>query len=352
MIKYSFIIPVKEINDYIRQSVPRILEIERNDYEVIVCTDEFEPSTGAINKDNNRDNECWYDDDGRVLLIASGAVGPATKRNLAAGRARGDILVFVDDDAYPDKKFLDILDSDFAGDFKNEKIAAVGGPALTPAENNFWQKVSGAVFLSSCSHSHPERYAPLGEKKLVDDWPSVNLSVRKAAFEKAGGFKSEYWPGEDTKFCLDLLEKCEGGILYNPGLVVWHHRREGLARHLKQVGNYGLHRGFFAKKYPATSRKFVYFIPSAFLCFVFFGAALSFYSNIFLNLYLAGWGVYLLVLIKAFFDILSREKTETFFRRVFIALNAIYYIVLTHLFYGLKFIQGFIFTRELKSKLR
>ena len=325
MIKYSFIIPVKEINDYIRESVPKILEIQRDDFEIIIYPNEVT-------------NETWD----RTRQIASGPGGPAMKRSLAMRDAQGEILVFIDDDAYPENNFLDILDEDF----KDETVVAVGGPAVTPKNNTFLQKVSGAVFLSSLSGGFPERYAPIGKRKFVDDWPSVNLSVRKKSFSEVNGFDSEFWPGEDTKFCLDLINKTKGRILYNPNLIVWHHRREGLTRHLKQVGRYGIHRGFFAKKYPRTSLRFKYFLPSFFFLFVFLGWLTALVSPFLFKLYLLGWAVYLIALLKAFFDILKYE------RNVLVALYSLYYIFLTHLVYGFRFLQGFLFTRELKSKLR
>jgi hypothetical protein len=42
---------------------------------------------------------------------------------------------------------------------------------------------------------------------------------------------------------------------------VFHHRRAVFIPHLKQVGNVGRHRGFFVRRYPATSRRLVYFLP-------------------------------------------------------------------------------------------
>lgn len=326
MLKYSFIIPVKSINDYIRESIPKILEISRNDYEIIIYPDELDNNFSALN----------------AKQIATGHVGPALKRTLAIKDAGGEILIFIDDDAYPANNFLDILDLDF----KAEKIKAVGGPALTPANDSFWQKVSGAVFLSSLSGGCPERYIPIGRKRMVTDWPSVNFSIRKEVFSELNGFDSEFWPGEDTKLCLDLIKKYPDSILYNPELIAYHHRRAGLLKHLKQVGGYGLHRGFFAKKYPETSLKLKYFIPSFFLLFVVLGGILSLFNQIILALYLFGWILYLLALIKALIDIRHHEKN------FLIALNAVYYIFLTHLVYGFRFIKGFIFTKNLRSKLR
>lgn len=325
MIKYSFVIPVKGINEYIRESVPKILTIQRDDFEVIIYPDE---ST----------DEAWP----KTRQIATGHVGPAQKRDLAVRDAKGEILIFIDDDAYPQSNILDILDKEF----RNETVGAVGGPAITPPNDSFWQKVSGAVFLSSLSGGNPERYVSVGKRRFVNDWPSVNLSMRKHLFEKIGGFDSKFWPGEDTKLCLDLIYKTGTKIIYNPDVIVWHHRREGFLRHLKQIAGYGIHRGFFAKKYPKTSFKLKYFIPSFFLCFVVIGGITSFFSEFVLKLYLLGWGAYVLALLKAFFDIYRHEKNPM------VVFHATYYIFFTHLVYGLRFIQGFIFTENLRSKLR
>jgi succinate dehydrogenase/fumarate reductase cytochrome b subunit len=49
---------------------------------------------------------------------------------------------------------------------------------------------------------------------------------------------------------------------------------------------------------------------------------------------------------NAFYDIYKYEKN------FFIALAALYYIFLTHIFYGLRFLQGLLFERELKIKLK
>jgi len=324
-IKYSFIIPVKIVNDYIREAVGKILEIKRSDYEILIYPDEA-------------NSETWPN----ARQIATGAVGPAAKRSLSIKDSQGEILIFIDDDAYPSPDFLDKLELDFI----DQNISAVGGPALTPPNDSFWQKVSGAVFLSKLSGGFPERYASVGKKHFITDWPSVNLSVRKEAFARVGGFDCAYWPGEDTKLCLDLVEKLKGKILYDPELIVWHHRRSGLIRHLKQVANYGLHRGYFAKKYPQTSFKFKYFLPSLFVVFVLLGGIFSFFPGLILNFYVLGWMIYAAALLYSAREIHKYEKN------ILIVLNSLYYIFLTHLVYGARFIQGFFLTFNLRSKLR
>ncbi|HLM84459.1 MAG TPA: glycosyltransferase [Candidatus Bathyarchaeia archaeon] len=324
-IKYSFVIPVKEINHYIRQSIPVIAQFDRKDFEILVYPDQ-------------KTAESWP----KTRQIPSGPVGPAKKRNLAIRDAQGQILIFIDDDAFPKDNFLDILKRNF----ENESIIAVGGPALTPAESKFWQKVSGATFLSQLSGGFPERYRSMGKKKFVADWPSVNLSIRKKVFEELGGFSGDYWPGDDTRLCYDLLVKKNARILYDPELIVYHHRREGLVKHIRQISAYGLHRGFFAKKYAETSRNLRYFMPSLFVLFIIFGGILAYSSKIFLELYILGWIIYFVALLNAFYDIYLQEKN------ILVTLAASYYIFLTHIFYGIRFLQGFLFIRNLKSKLR
>ena len=260
---------------------------------------------------------------------------------MAAKVARGDVLVFLDDDSYPRADLLDVA----APHFDDPDVVAIGGPAITPPHDSFWQRVSGAVFLSRLSGGAPERYVPIGNVREVHDWPSVNLMVRRAEFLAVGGFDTAHWPGEDTKLCLDLTKKTGQRILYVPDLVVWHHRRSGLAGHLKQVGAYGLHRGFFAKKYPETSRKPAYFLPSTFVLF----AVLSFFVRFLptpLNVVVAlGWGLYAVALAKALWDFMKHEKLP-------VAVCALWYTVCTHLVYGIRFLQGLVFTRRLVSTFR
>ncbi len=320
MIKYSFIIPVKAINPYIHEAIPKILAIAREDYEIIIYPD-------FVNE------ESWP----KTRQIGTGKVGPAVKRTLAIHDAVGEILIFIDDDAYPETNFLDVLDRDF----KDQTIAAVGGPAITPAHDSFWQKVSGAVYLSKFSGGNPERYVSVGEKRLVDDWPSVNLSVRTSIFKAIGGFDGNYWPGEDTKLCLDITEKAGGTILYDPALIVYHHRREGLRRHLKQAGGYGLHRGFFARTLPQNSLRIKYFLPSMLCIFLTAGSGLALLVPAVRIFYSMGLVVYFCALVIAFFAMRRYEKN------IWITVAAVWYTVCTHLMYGTRFLQGFLFKKHL-----
>jgi GT2 family glycosyltransferase len=324
--KFSIVIPVKEVNDYVRETVPYIQSLDLNDWELIIVP-------------NNADQNEW-EDDKRVSLIPSGRVGPAGKRDQAAQIAKGEILVFLDDDSYPQSDLLSIATKYFDDDL----VSAIGGPAITPESDSYWQKVSGAVFLSRLTGGNPERYTPTGQAKQVDDWPSVNFMVRKSDFLEVGGFDSPYWPGEDTHLCLKLVQKTKK-IVYAPELIVWHHRRSGLLRHMKQVGAYGLHRGYFARRLPETSLKAKYFAPSAILCLITASMFSALLPELLRNSIFIGLVVYLVGLIVGSISVARLTTTR-------IALGAIPFIALTHLSYGFRFLQGYLKTGPLVSKLR
>ncbi|GAB6037000.1 glycosyltransferase family 2 protein [Fundidesulfovibrio butyratiphilus] len=319
---FSIIIPFKEATDLLDECLRHLLTQRETSYEIILLPDGPLRREGLFARPE-------------VDVIPTGPVSPAIKRDLGAKAAKGEFLAFIDDDAYPEPDWLSVARKAFA---ENPRAAALGGPAKTPASDPFFARASGAVFLSRLSGGFPERYLPLPPRRDVDDWPTVNLMVRKDAFWQVGGFGSEFWPGEDTKFCMELVKKTGGTILYLPEMLVWHHRRAGLRKHLRQVGNYGAHRGYFSRHFPETSRRPAYFVPSLWLLFVTLG--------FFLLpgwLYATGVACYLAALGVAFASILRHEPLS-------VSLAALPFIVLTHLWYGWRFLRG-LFTNDLKSTL-
>jgi GT2 family glycosyltransferase len=324
--RFSIIIPVKEINDYVRETVPYIQTLDLGNWELIIVP-------------NGPDQNEW-ESDTRISLFSSGRVGPADKRDQATEIAKGEILVFLDDDSYPKSDLLSIA----MKYFDDDSVSAIGGPAITPESDTYWQKVSGAVFLSKFTGGNPERYIPVGIAREVDDWPSVNFIVRKSDFIEVGGFNSPYWPGEDTHLCLKLIQKTKK-IMYAPELIVWHHRRSGLMRHIKQVGAYGLHRGYFARRLPETSLKAKYFAPSAILCLFTASIFSAFLPVMLRNLIIVGLVIYGIALIIGSVSIAKLTTPK-------IALGAVPFVMTTHLTYGFRFIQGILKSCPLVSKLR
>lgn len=312
---FSLIIPVKEINDYIFEAFPYLTSIDYEDYEVLIFPNEL-PSQEVLDKLSHP----------KVRIIASGETGPAQKRDMALRYASGNIYAFIDDDAHPRVDWL----KNAAKWFENEDIGAVGGPAITPDDVGVLERAGGYVLASTlCSGNYVRRYIP---KKICDDddIPSVNLIVRKDVFESVNGFDSNFYPGEDTKLCLDITRKAKKRIVYDPEVLVYHHRRPLFAKHLKQISNYARHRGFFMKKLPETSLRPVYLIPMLFLFGIILGPVVSHFIPF-------CWYIYFSVLsLYGILDLI----TTFHFKHIVSSILAFFGLFATHITYGIFTIVG------------
>ncbi len=250
IMKVSIVIAVGVPGKYVEECIASCQRLDYPDFEIIVLPDEK-----------------WIPPGLSIRVIPTGKVKPAEKRDRGVQEASGEIVAIIDDDAYPDKNWL----SKAVRHFDDPSIAAVGGPAITPPEDNLKKKISGWIYESPMvSSKYIYRYKP-GRKQYVDDYPTSNLIIRKSDFIEAGGFNTGFWPGEDTILCMKLTHELGKRILYDPDVIVYHHRRDIFVPHLHQIKSYALHRGFFARKFPSTSLRFNYFVPSIFTLFALFG---------------------------------------------------------------------------------
>ena len=170
----------------------------------------------------------------------------------------------------------------------------------------------------------------------VDDYPSCNLFVRRDVLEKIGGYRTDFWPGEDTLLCKDIIDNWKR-IVYDPWVVVYHHRRPLFLPHLRQLGRYAFHRGSFCKRFPSNSLRFSYFVPTLFDAYIAFLAVVGLLNLTHvdcLRLTFHHWGYWPLWLY------LTLVALTTFsFRLHHWALTACG-VVASHVWYGVRFIQG------------
>lgn len=318
-VHYTIVIPIKDPGEDLYQSLNHCLAIDYPFFEIIVLPDnKFELSVSANN----------------IRVIPTGPVPPSKKRDIAIFHARGNVLAFIDDDACPRRDWL----NNAALYFEDEKIAGVGGPAVTPYNDTVWQRASGYILSSWIgSGPHSYRYTPRRMRE-VDDYPTCNLLVRKNVLERVGGFDTNYWPGEDTKLCLEITKKFGMKILYVPDVLVYHHRRPLFRPHLRQIWNYSVHRGFFAKKFPETSLRFSYFLPSILVVGLVLGSLLVVIIPQLYNYFI------LLVVSYMGVNLITTLRTKDLKALILVFLG----VILTHVCYGLGFFRGLL-ARELKQ---
>ena len=242
--RISIIIALYKETAYFYEAVAQCLQLDYPNFEILIGVDK-----GV--KLNFKDS--------RIRILETGLLrtGPAEKRDIGIVKSKSEYIAFLDDDSYPRrdwlKKAMNIFD-------KHSEISAVGGPGLTPPMDGFRQQITGAIlstFWGTGPYSYRFVQKPL---RLVDDYPAYNLIARRKDLLSIGGFDTKFYGGEDTALCLKLI-KANKKILYHPDVVVYHHRRHFPEGYLAQVGNVGMHRGYFVKKFPKTSLRPSYFMP-------------------------------------------------------------------------------------------
>lgn len=318
----SIIIAVKAYCRNLDECVSKCLELDYKDYEILILSDSGITQEGILSHS-------------RLRIIPTGDVAPPKKRDIGAKEAEGEILAFLDDDAYPKKNWLKEAVSIFK---ESEKFGCVCGPAITPEDDSILQKGSGLIYSSSLvSGNYVFRYIPK-ERKEVFDFPSCNFLIRKKLFNQVGGFDKPFWPGEDTFLCLKVLE-ADKKMIYSPKVLVYHHRRSLFKGHLNQIKSYALHRGYFVKKYPRTSLRFEYFIPSIFVIVLLTGGVSSLSSSLAAGIYSLILTMYLVFILASSLSLVFDVK-ESRMNRIKLLFLTTSGIFLTHIIYGIYFMKG------------
>ena len=316
----SIVVAYPKHSPYLDECLEGIRKQTYTHYEVILLPDE---ASGNVYPDPIREEP-------------TGSVRPAEKRNMGITQAKGGIVAFVDDDVVPLEDWLE----NAVVYFSNPEVAAVGGPASTAPNDSFMAKLGGRVYASPLvSGSYRYRYEPERVRE-IDDYPSCNLLVRTEVLRQLKGFRTDFWPGEDTYLCLEIVRNLKKTMIYDPRVHVYHHRRRLFLPHLRQIGRYALHRGFFAKTFPATSLRLAYMIPSLFVLGIVCGGAACAFLPPLLPVYLGVLALYGALTFLA-----------AFHRNPLGWLLSWLGIVMTHLVYGIRFLIGLL-VRRLPGEVR
>lgn len=148
----------------------------------------------------------------QVVHLAEPGLGRA--RNAGIARARGELLVFTDDDCYLAPDYLDALSRHFDA----ERYAWGGGRILCfdPEDADYGVQ----------TQSHFEAFAP-HTRLRAGRIQGSNMLVHRRVFERVGGFREDF--GSGTPFRCDDVELLARASLagfagaYIPELVVHHH---------------------------------------------------------------------------------------------------------------------------------
>ena len=182
---------------------------------------------------------------------------PGGGRNSLTSRARGELLLFIDDDVETHPQLLARL-AHLA--YERPEVGVFGGPNLTPHGSSPFQIIQGAV-LGSIVTSGPVRRRYGAHPSSDADERSLilcNLAVRRSAMRP---FQADLACAEENQLLLEL-ERCGVKMHYDPSLVVYHERRDTPEGFRRQVYKYGYGRGQVLRRNPKSFRP-AYLVPSA-----------------------------------------------------------------------------------------
>jgi GT2 family glycosyltransferase len=209
------------------QTLNELEALEYPDYEIILVDDGSRDGVPQIAAGHPR-----------IHYIRTENRGLSAARNTGMRAATGDIIAYVDDDAYPDPHWLHYL----AYTFLNTDHAGVGGPNIPPP---------GDGYIAECVANAPGGPVHV----LLDDGtaehiPGCNMAFRREKLLAVGGFDPRYrTAGDDVDICW-RLQNMGWTIGFNPASVVWHHRRNSVKTYWKQQIGYGRAEALLERKWP------------------------------------------------------------------------------------------------------
>lgn len=210
----------------IRDCCEGMMKLEYPNFEVIVVDDGSKDATAAIAHEYN------------FRVIRTEQCGLSHARNTGLKAATGEIIAYLDDDAYPDPHWLTYL----AATFLNTTYAGVGGPNIAPP---------GDGLIADCVANAPGGpvHVLLSDQE-AEHIPGCNMAFRKAYLEAIGGFDRQYRvAGDDVDVCWQLRQR--GWTLgFNPAAMVWHHCRNSVRAYWKQQYGYGKAEALLEAKWP------------------------------------------------------------------------------------------------------
>ena len=269
-------------------------------------------------------------------IIVENGRNPSENRNKGIKKARGEFIIFLDDDAYVKQDYLKKIKIFFD---KYPVIDIVGGPQLTSKNENFFARMSGIVLTSNFGvYKIRKRY--VSEKINCDAdetfLTSANLCARKKVFEKIGGFNTNLFPGEDPEFIF-RAKKAGLKIACNPEMIIYHKRRGNFSSYCRQIFSYGFTR---PKKDKISGKTNLLFLVPLIFSIYFLLLPTLFLLNYFLLI-----PFIMHVSLSIIFSICNSLKNKSFLG-IFI-LPFLY--LFTHLTYGLGMLAGYFDRREISK---
>jgi mycofactocin system glycosyltransferase len=182
-------------------------------------------------------------------------------RNLAARKAKGEILAFLDSDCRAHPLWL----KELTPGFNDPQNGAVGGMVDSYLDHkglDRYEKVKSSLNMGSWPRNSRE-----GDRFFY--LPACNLLVRKALFLQLGGFREHMSVGEDVDLCWRLQDQGHH-LEYRPMGRIYHRHRNKIGHFCARRFDYGTSEPLLQKYHVKRNKQFIFSLSDA----LFWGLAL------------------------------------------------------------------------------
>ena len=224
--RFSVVVALHNAGRTLRECLESLRRLDYPDYEVIVVNDGSTDDSPSIMEEFP------------FRCVTTPNQGISAARNVGLGLSTGDIVAYIDSDAFADPDWL----TNLAATYLESDVAGVGGPNIVPREDG-WK-------------AHCVYRAPGGPTQvMLDDQfaehiPGCNMSFRKAALDAIGGFDPIFRKAaDDVDVCWRLLDRGQR-LGFSPSAIVWHHRRPSVRAFWRQQVGYGESEALLERKFP------------------------------------------------------------------------------------------------------
>ena len=216
----------------IRECLTEIFKLDYPAYEVIVVND------------GSKDRLAEIAGEFPVNLISTPNRGLSNARNTGMQHAKGEIVAYIDDDAFPDPHWLQYL----AYAYQHSDHGCIGGPNIAPSDDGF---------IATCVANAPGGPVHvLLSDEIAEHVPGCNMTFRKDALMKIGGFDPVYRSaGDDVDVCW-RIQQSGRTVGFHPSALVWHRRRNSFKAYWRQQKGYGKAEALLEAKWPEKYNSF------------------------------------------------------------------------------------------------
>lgn len=221
--KISIVIPNFNGRQLLKKNLPLILK-HCPDQELIIVDDAS--TDGSVLEVKSQKLKVKSKDDNLKIIQNRKNLGFASSVNIGVKQSKGDLIVLLNTDVYPDKNYLDHALSHF----KDSQIFAVGFLQKSIEGNDIILRGRGVGKFERGFLVHRR-----GEVDKVNTlWVSGGAcAVRKDIWERLGGMSTIYNPfyWEDIDLSYRAL-KAGYKLIFEPKSIVYHQQKEGAIRSL------------------------------------------------------------------------------------------------------------------------